>query len=187
MKAPQGTLLALSLVLAACGSRPNTGAEAALAESDIAELAAGERCPLTAPPSPAFVPPNPWPAKPPFGRVSGGGQPAEVGWFWVGTPGLWTALPADGRWAQLALGEKFWFWSQEFDVQQEPEPGLRLTATRLDAAAPSVEIDNATNGYHTSFHWAMLAGVELPAPGCWQIEASYRGHQLRLVVDVPAS
>jgi hypothetical protein len=52
--------------------------------------------------------------------------------FWFGQASLWTALPESGSWRQLALGEKFWWWSQEFDVQEDSTPGLAITARRLD-------------------------------------------------------
>lgn len=113
-------------------------------------------CPVTQPPDPRFVPPQPW-----------------------------TALPAGGSWRQLALGEKFWWWSEEFDVAADATPDLTVTARRLDGDAPAFQVSEATNGYHSSFHWAMLIGVELASPGCWEFTGQYKGHQLSFVLWVP--
>lgn len=132
-------------------------------------------CPVTKPPDPPFIPPDPWPAQPP-----------SVNQFWFGESGLWTALPVDGSWGQLARGEKFWWWSAEFDVSVDSTPDLILTAKRLDGEAPALQLSEATNGYHESFHWAMLMGVELAAPGCWEFTGQYQGHQLSFVLWVPA-
>ena len=172
-------LVPLTGILVACGPASVIRSSGAQAQAGEARSAENAVCPLTQPPSPAFVPPDPWPAKPP----PGGGQ---AGLFWVGQAGLWTALPADWRWPQLAHGDKFWWWSQWFDVKQDETPDLHLVATRLDGPAATVELTEATNAYHPSFEWAMLAGVELPSPGCWQIVANYKGEQLTVVIDVAA-
>lgn len=131
-------------------------------------------CPVTQTPDPAFVPPSPWPAHPPGENR-----------FWFGDDGLWTALPTSGSWAQLARGEKFWWWSEEFDVSQDETPDLEITARRLDGSAPAVRVTEATNGYHPSFEWAMLAGIHLPERGCWEFTGQYQEHQLSLTVWVP--
>ena len=133
-----------------------------------------EDCPVTRPPKSPFIPPEPWPSQPP-----GKDQ------FWLGDNGLWTALPASGSWRQLALGEKFWWWSEEFDVTEDAMPNLTVTARRLDGDAPSFQVSEATNGYHESFNWAMLIGVELASPGCWEFTGQYKGHQLSFVLWVP--
>ena len=133
-----------------------------------------ETCPVTQPPDAPFVPPAPYPPQPP-----GDDQ------FWFGKSGLWTALPRSGSWRQLALGEKFWWWSEEFDVSEDTTPGLVVTARRLDGPAPNFQVSEATNGYHQSFHWAMLAGVQLPEPGCWEFTGRYNDHQLSFVLWVP--
>jgi hypothetical protein len=131
-------------------------------------------CAVTRPPQPAFIPPDPWPSRPP-----------DAGQFWYGEGGLWTALPEEGSWRQLAFGEKFWWWSAEFDASLEPAPDLTLTAQRLDGDAPFFQISDATHGFHKSFYMAMLIGVELPSPGCWEITGQYHGHELTFVLWVP--
>ena len=131
-------------------------------------------CPVTGPPQTAFVPPDPWPAQPP-----------GMGQFWHGNADLWTALPTDGRWPQLALGEKFWWWSVAFDVAADATPDLTVAARRLDGDAAVFQTTEATNGYHESFNWAMLTGVTLESPGCWEFTGQYNGHELSFVLWVP--
>ena len=60
-----------------------------------------------------------------------------------------------------------------------------MTARQLDGDAPDFRNEGATNGFHESFNWAMLTGVDLPAPGCWEITGEFRSHSLTLVVWVP--
>jgi hypothetical protein len=94
-------------------------------------------------------------------------------------------LPQDGRWDQLARGEKVWWWRVGYDGAEEPEPDLWIVARRLDAVAPDARTDPpATNGYHRDFHWAMLAGLEVPTPGCWEVTGHYEGTTLSFVVWV---
>jgi hypothetical protein len=131
-------------------------------------------CPVTRRPEERFIPPEPWPERP----------PQDV-YFWYGDNGLWTALPASGSWRQLALGEKFWWWSEEFVLSEDYTPDLRVTARRLDGRAPEFNVTEATNGYHPSFELAMLIGVQLASPGCWEFTGAYKGHQLTFVLWVP--
>ncbi len=136
-------------------------------------------CPVTQPPDPPFIPPTPWPPQPPL-------TPPGPGKFWFGDNGLWTALPEDGSWRQLALGDKFWWWSEEFIIAEDSTPDLIINARQLDGDAPPFQITEATNGYHKSSHLAVLAGVELAVPGCWEFTGEYKGHQLSFVLWVPA-
>lgn len=163
-------LAAVALIGLGCTSLEAPAvSEAAQVQSQVPD------CPVTKPPDPPFVPPDPWPAQPP-----------NANQFWFGDGGLWTALPVDGSWGQLARGEKFWWWSAEFDVSVDSTPDLIVTARRLDGKAPALQPSEATNGYHNSFHWAMLTGVELATPGCWEFTGEYQGHELSFVLWVPA-
>jgi len=159
---------AVALLASACNS---------LNSSFIGETSANAQssdCQVTQPPEPAFIPPEPWPS-----------EPADTDKFWYGDIGLWTALPTDGSWPQLALGEKFFWWSEEFDVSEDETPDLTVTATRLDGDVPPFQVSKATNAYHESFNWAMLIGVELASPGCWEFTGQYKGHQLSFILWVP--
>src|SRR4029077_21077023 len=46
-------------------------------------------CPVTNAPTPALVPPSPYTSE------------LADGWFWIGTPALWTSLAGDGLWHGL--------------------------------------------------------------------------------------
>ena len=163
-------LLVVGLLLAACntGTAVNTLYKSALSDGQQ------ESCPVSQPSETAFIPPEPWPAKPP-----------DEDRFWLGDPGLWTALPKDGSWSQLALGEKFFWWSEEFDVTKDETPNLVVSARRLDGDSPDFSGTEATNAYHPTFDWAMLIGVDLPSPGCWEITGQYNAHELTFVLSVP--
>lgn len=182
----------LCLLLTACASESGREPDSVLAaelppvtrptklvesEAVLSETAARPQaqtaCPVTQPPETPFIPPTPWPPQPP-----------DEHRFWFGDNELWTALPRTGNWRQLALGDKFWWWSEAFDVAEEPMPALTVTARRLDGAAPAFQVSQATNGYHSSFHWAMLHGVQV-GPGCWEFTGEYKGHQLTFVLWVP--
>lgn len=131
-------------------------------------------CPVTLRPEGSFIPPEPWPSTPP-----------RQDSFWFGGNGLWTVLPEDGSYPQLLLGEKFFWWSEEFDVTEDETPDLHLTAVRLDGDAPVFQVEEATNAYHEDLHWGMLVGVELESPGCWEFSGQYNNHELSFIVWVP--
>jgi hypothetical protein len=179
---PLAALSLFAAIILTAGCSPELvlpAAEAAppLVRPALSPIYAAEDCPVTRPPDPPFVPPAPWPAEPP-GDVQ----------FWLGSAGLWTALPTSGSWSQLARGEKFWWWSElygEEDVLTDMAPDLSVSARRLDASAPTYLATEATNGFHPSFNQAMLVGVTLPSPGCWQIEGEFQGSRLSLIVWVP--
>ena len=125
------------------------------------------------------MPPPPTPAKPPA---------VYVGQFWYGSPDLWTMLGSDGTWSHLQLGgvgysQKIFWWRQGYVAPAEQKPALTVTATRLDASAPVVSVADATNA-SADFGDAMLVGVDLPSPGCWQITGHYHDHELSFIVWV---
>ncbi len=143
-------------------------------------------CPVTRPPEDVFVPPAPYPAKLP---------PEYAGQFWYGTPALWTMLGDDGIWNSLPLGaagysQKVFWWRQGYSMDAEPIPQLKVSGKRLDtttrsseAGASAFETSRATNA-SADFGQAMLTGIEIPSPGCWEIIGYYRNHQLSFVVWV---
>jgi hypothetical protein len=143
-------------------------------------------CPVTRPPEVAFVPPAPYPAKLP---------PEYAGQYWYGTPALWTMLGNDGRWGGLPLSaagysQKVFWWRQGYSMDAEPSPQLTVSGKRLDAStsssaagASAFETSHATNA-SADFGQAMLTGIEIPSPGCWEITGHYGGHQLSFVVWV---
>ena len=170
-------IVALALLIAACSSpnAPITGdpTPAGYQETKSTNNQLSD-CPVTRIPEVDFIPPVPWPS-----------QPLETDEFWFGDRGLWTALPQSGRWRQLALGEKNFWWSEEFDVSEDETPDLKVTARRLDGDTADFQVSEATNAYHESINWAMLVEVDLASPGCWEFTGQYNDHQLSFVVWVP--
>jgi hypothetical protein len=135
-------------------------------------------CPVTKEPDPPFVPPAPYPEK-------------EAGRFWLGTNALWTSLAEDGIWRGIVspsgMRDKFWWWREGWEPDtdwRDHDPGLIVTARRLDADAPVVQVPEATNGKLGS-GWAMLTMLELPTSGCWEITGNYRSEHVSMVVWVP--
>ena len=169
-----------AILLAGCRSHAELPPPEATASSDTASPArvySVENCPVTRPPDSPFVPPSPWPAQPPGAHE-----------FWFGSAGLWTALPNSGAWRQLAIGEKFWWWSERYstsDVAKDHPPDLVVSASPLGTLASTFHTSQATNGFHSSFNQAMLVGVTLPSSGCWQFEAEFMGSQLSFILWVP--
>jgi hypothetical protein len=161
--------LILTLGLTACN----------LQSQETAALAApaDDTCPVTQPPDPRFIPPNPYPASP------------HASMFWYGSEGLWTAVPANGEWAALphnaeGYTQKVFWWREGYSWQEEPEPQLSVTGRRLDAPAPPLNVSTATNAFAEDIQSAMLVGVDFPTLGCWEITGQYGGHELSFVVLV---
>jgi hypothetical protein len=98
----------------------------------------------------------------------------------LGTDPVWRGLPYNER----GYSQKVFWWSQDFDVSEDPYPAFRLILEQLDvASAPIVVTEEATNA-SADFGTAMLTGVEIPAPGCWKITGQYRQSELSFVVWV---
>jgi len=136
-----------------------------------------QSCPITQPPKPRFVPPEPHPEWGPNGD------------FWYGSDDLWTLLRPDGTWRRLPHSEEGYvqktvWWREGYNWQEEQQPALTITARKLDGEASLVEVDHATNGFHPDFGSFMLSGIALPELGCWEITGEYEGHQLSFVVWV---
>jgi hypothetical protein len=136
-----------------------------------------EKCPVTKPPEPPFVPPAPYPRSP-----SGDN-------FWYGTESLWAALPASGVWQALphnptGYTQKLFWWRKGYSWTEEPEPELTVSGRRLDEAAPPLLVSKATNAYAPDIQSAMLVGVDFPTVGCWEIIERYAEAELIFVVWV---
>lgn len=155
--------------------------------SDLA--AAPESCPVTQAPEKPFYPPDPDPAQ-------GEGLPQRASslgsfeaYFWYGSEALWTQLRRDGVWRELphtprGYTQKIFFSRAGYDWREEPLPGLTISGRRLDAAGPTFEELEATNGYHPDIGSFMLIGVDIPAAGCWEMTGHYQGQDLSFVVWV---
>lgn len=132
----------------------------------------GAACAVTRP-DPAFVAPSPYPAV----------APALYESDWYGSEELWTMLAPDGE-AWAVGGQKTFWWSTAWaGASADPEPAIRVTATRLDGPG-SAESEPGTNAIREDFGEAMLVGIEIPSAGCWEITATYRGATLAYVVEI---
>jgi hypothetical protein len=81
------------------------------------------------------------------------------------------------------LTEKTFWGSVEFDYKKEYPPELKVTGRRLDGNAPPLLSLRSTNAFPGPAV-AMLSGVYVPAPGCWEITGEYKGEKLSYVVWV---
>ena len=120
-------------------------------------------CPVTVPPQPGFVPPEPYPTEPPFDQV------------WYGTAQLWTILDSNGDvWRDLpvgkdgSVGDKTLWFSERFSTAEDEDftgnADIALTAERLDGPAHKVVATRrgslpADGGVPSpQFHeWALIA------------------------------
>ncbi|HSJ54975.1 MAG TPA: hypothetical protein VLC52_14640 [Anaerolineae bacterium] len=135
-------------------------------------------CPVTRPREPTFVPP------PPYDTLAG-----DSGSFWYGSQDLWTSVRSDGTWQALPHGsrgytQKTFWWQPGYDPQEDPEPDLVVTGRRLDGLALTLESSRATNGFHGDLGSFMLAGIEVPEAGCWEITGRVGDQELSYVVWV---
>lgn len=115
--------------------------------------------------------------------------------FWFGTEKLWTVLRKSGEvwiWAPRKRGHErdvqpltvksFW-GSVDFDYRKEYPPKLKVTGRRLDGDAPGLLTMRPTNAFPGPAA-AMLVGIYVPTPGCWEITGQYKGQKLSFVVWV---
>jgi hypothetical protein len=135
-------------------------------------------CPLTLPPSVPFTPPGEhmW--------------TADEDQFWLGTDKLYIDLPKSGaQWVWFPrtseINAKIFWGSVDFDYHKKEDYTLKVTGRRLDGDTPPFEADRVTNALSEP-RAAMLTGVYIPAPGCWEITGDYKGAKLSYVVWVYA-
>jgi hypothetical protein len=166
------------LLMSAC-------AAGAIEQGDIFTpgASAGPNCPVTVPPQPGFVPPEPYPPEPSFDEV------------WYGTPELWTNLDPDGAvWRGLpvepdgSVGDKTLWWSETFSTAASEDftgtADITVEAAHLDGSAPKVVVEGGVPSFNRDIGNFMLVGLELPEPGCWEVTASYQGAKLAFVIRV---
>lgn len=154
----------LFALLVACG-----GADADNDSIEIGDTGSVADCPITLPEPGGFMPPTPYPARHPAPDLE-----------WFGSDRLWTALATDGNHSP----RKSVWWSIDFPGGAiEERPPLEVTWTRLDATPPIPydPAEPATNAYTAAEGWFMLDGIDPTEPGCWRVEATYKGASLSYV------
>jgi len=138
-------------------------------------------CQVTVRPTHAFTPPAPYEVDPNA--------------FWWGTEKLWTSVDESGIWPWMPhkpghenevqpLTAKLFWMSVKYDWRKELNyPELTVTGKRLDGHAPPLLVTQATNAFPGPGA-AMVIGVYVPTPGCWEITGQYKGEKLSFVVWV---
>ena len=140
-------------------------------------------CSLTPRPTREFIPPADY-------------HPLKLpeGFFYIGSEKLWTVIREPMVWEsrphgpghELDLTAKIFWYRVGYSWRKEPIPKLRVTGRRLDGSAPALMTPQgpATNAIMDSERGAMLTGVYVPTPGCWEITGDYEGDKLSFVVWV---
>lgn len=145
-------------------------------EAEIASKIPSKDCPVTTLSKPAFAAPEPYSPSAPWEGI-----------FWFGSEHLWTALHNDGVWSGLpktsdGYTQKIMWWSDLYDLPNEPEPALVVTGRRLDGESPDLRFYGATNAMADDIGEAMLTGVDFPTFGCWEVSGEYKGTGITFVV-----
>lgn len=147
-------------------------------------------CPVTLPPEPAFVPPQPYPSRFPNPNV-----PNADDKQWYGTPELWTILDREGAvWRDLPVaedghvGDKTLWFSENFSTAEgedfSGDAEIIITAVHLDGSGPEIVEEGGVPSFNRDIKNFVLVGLELPEPGCWEVTARYRGAELSYVLLV---
>ena len=179
---PIVTAAIVMLLLSGCGLTPErqSSADQSTPSPTTRDV---DGCPLTLPPRPGFVPPQPYPPEPGFEQV------------WYGTPALWTILKPQGEvWRNLpvgkdgSVGNKALWFSESFSTSQgedfSGDADVTVTAVRLDGSAPKVVEEGGVPSFNRDIKNFMLVGLILPESGCWEVTASYQGTELSYVLLV---
>jgi hypothetical protein len=137
-------------------------------------------CPITRRLAKEFIPPVPY--------------VRDENSFWLGTEKLWTFLPERAIWewaphqpgheqeVQPLTAKIFWM-RLGYDSRAEQRPAIKVRGRRLDGPAPPLLVLPPTNAFQGPGS-AMLTGVYVPTPGCWEITGDYHGNKLSFVVWV---
>ena len=168
------------LLLSGCAPAPESSESAGESSPSPTTRDVGG-CPVTVPPQPAFVPPEPYPPEPPFEQA------------WYGTAELWTILDSNGAvWRDLpvgkgphAVGDKTLWFSENFTTAEgedfSGDAEITLTAVDLDGSTPKVVEKGGVPSFNRDIRNFMLVGLGLPEPGCWELTARYKGAELSYV------
>lgn len=117
------------------------------------------------------------------------GPPFPAAENWYGSEALAVILPRDGAWpttgptARIAV--KLFVWSLGYEPGDEIHLAVRVD--NLHEGPNDVVVKDNTNAWAESLGgWTMLAGLDFPSAGCWEITLSYLGQTLSFVVETVA-
>ena len=185
---PIPALTIAALLLSGCALAPESRSSAGKSSPSPTTRDVGG-CPVTVPPQPGLVPPEPYPPEPPL-------LPEPFRNVWYGTPELWTILDHSGAvWSDLpvgkgphAVGNKTLWFSENFSTAEgedfSGDADITVTAVDLDGSAPTVVEEGGVPSFNRDIKNFMLVGLGLPEPGCWEVTASYKGAKLTYVLHV---
>jgi len=97
---------------------------------------------------------------------------------WFGSDALAVMLPWRGTLKGLGpkhnYREKMWFWRRGYKAESEGRPALTVTGVKLESRGDSTHLSvrGATNAMGPGWE-QMLALVEFPSGGCWELTATY--------------
>jgi hypothetical protein len=178
--------LVSGLMISACAGvseRADTTTLGSTPGLNPASSASPNTCPVTVPPQPGLVPPEPYPPEPPFEQA------------WYGTPELWTILDPNGAvWRDIPVaedghvGDKTLWFSENFSTAEGEDfsgnADITVTAVHLDGSAPTVVEEGGVPSFNRDIKNFMLVGLGLPEQGCWEVTARYQGAELTYVLQV---
>lgn len=178
--------LALALLATGCGAGALTTEEGpsqatVLQATSTAAVVSDDACPMTIPPQPGLIAPEPYPPQPPDLYQA----------VWYGTSALWTRLAPDGEvWWGLpvdddgTLGQKTFWWSDSYTGTSVGEAPITISGRQLDGSATFEVEGTAGGGFREDIGSFILVGIGIPAGGCWELTARYRDAELSYVVLV---
>jgi hypothetical protein len=168
--------LVSGLIISACGVGASERANV-LPQSSSTDPST---CPVTVPPRPGFVPPDPYP-------------PELVTGVWYGTPELWTSLPPDGAVWDVpvqpdgGVANKTLWWSENFSTAEREDfsgnDDITISAVHLNGTAPKVIQKGGVPSFNRITKNFLLVPLGLPEPGCWEVTVSYQEADLSYVLQ----
>jgi hypothetical protein len=105
---------------------------------------------------------------------------------WYGSESLAVILPNDGKWGitgpKARIAVKLFIWSVGFEPGMERN--LSVDVHSLLGGPNDAVVKDVTNAMADALEgWAMLAGIDIPSAGCWEVSLTYLGQSLSFVVE----
>jgi hypothetical protein len=172
-------ILATALAAVATSSQQNSTRPSPVQSDSIPAS-----CAVTTRPARPFIPP------PEYRRTE---LPEHL--FFIGTSELFTAIHEPMIWywrphsSGVILTEKVFWYRRGYSWREEPIPKIKVTGERIDGPAPPLELPygRPTHAIFSPDFSAMLTGVYVPVPGCWEVNGDYEGNKVSFVVWVEAA